>query len=264
MIASCVIGIIKPLRCLEERGKISLEIVLEHKADSAIVSWADVVVFCRNTEPIYASFLDQALSQGKPIIFDLDDNFWDIPFEHDAELASYHRLPVRLQQLEKYLKHADLIRVYSPVMKDLVGAFNKNVHLVKAGVDFSMPPPPSTPKRNDGVIHAVYATSRIVDTQYQLFLPALRKAMDRFPDAFDLTIWGCQPTEFVDYPQVKTWPLVGDYESFFREFAHAKFDIGLAPLENTQFNLCKTNTKYRDYGACRIAGIYSNMDVYSS
>src|SRR5262249_49637511 len=59
-------------------------------------------------------------------------------------------------------------------------------------------------------------------------------------------------------------PLAQDYESFFREFAHARFDVGLAPLENTQFNLCKTNTKYRDYGACCIAGIYSNMGVYSS
>jgi len=42
-----------------------------------------------------------------------------------------------------------------------------------------------------------------------------------------------------------------------------KWDIGLAPLTSNEFNLSKGPTKYRDYGACRVAGIYSDIIVYN-
>jgi hypothetical protein len=40
------------------------------------------------------------------------------------------------------------------------------------------------------------------------------------------------------------------------------WDIGIAPLESTDFFKAKTPAKYRDYGACGIAGVYSDVDTY--
>src|ERR1700749_1509346 len=117
-IASCQIGVLKPLTALARQKKIQLRSSLESRASLALVHWADIVVFCRNTEPAYAHLLSEALSTHKPIVFDLDDNFWDVPFDSDPDLARYHRLPLRIQQLEKYLKHASMVRVYSPAMRD--------------------------------------------------------------------------------------------------------------------------------------------------
>src|SRR3984893_2048539 len=141
-IASCPIGVLKPLSALMRAGKIHLRTIRESQASPSLVPWADAIVFCRNTEPAYAHLLSEALSTHKPIVFDLDDNFWDVPFESDPELARYHRLPLRLQQLEKYLAHATLVRVYSPAMRDIVLKFNDNVRLLKAGFDFSLVRPP--------------------------------------------------------------------------------------------------------------------------
>jgi len=262
-IASCQIGVLKPLSALARKNKIQFKSFLEGKATLSAINEADLVVFCRNTEPAYAHLLNQAVATHKPIIFDLDDNFWDVPFESDSELARYHRLPLRIQQLEKYLTHANLVRVYSPVMEEIVSNLSKRVKLLKAGFDFELLRNPS-PRPQSQRVSIVYATSRIVDTQYLLFTEAMKKVLDKYIDKIELTIWGCQSSELVGYRGVKFAPLISDYDRFLRDFSHHAFDIGLAPLEDTPFHRSKTNTKFRDYGACRVAGIYSDVPVYSS
>ena len=39
--------------------------------------------------------------------------------------------------------------------------------------------------------------------------------------------------------------------------------FGLAPLENTEFNRCKTPVKYLEYTACNIPTLASNVVVYN-
>jgi glycosyltransferase involved in cell wall biosynthesis len=41
------------------------------------------------------------------------------------------------------------------------------------------------------------------------------------------------------------------------------FDVALAPLELNDFNLCKSNLKYLDYGMGGIPAVYSRMPTYS-
>ena len=263
-IASCQIGVIKPLSALAARRQIQLDVRLETKASVTAIHSADLVVFCRNTEPSYSYLLNEAVSTNKPIIYDLDDNFWDVPFETDPELARYHRLPLRIQQLEKYLAHATLVRVYSPVMRDLVSRLNQKVRLLKAGFDFSLLPVQFKQRDGREKIKVVYATSRTVDNQYKLFAKGMTRALAKFGDDVEFTIWGCSPGDLVGHKGIRVLPLVGDYENFLHRFARSGFDIGLAPMEDTAFYRSKTNTKLRDYGACRVAGIYSDVEVYSS
>ncbi len=262
LIASCQINVLKPLNKLAERGKVDFLWKLETKADCADVEWCDVVIFCRNTEPAYGHLLNAAICAGKPIIFDLDDNFWDIPYDTDPELARYHRLPPRLAQLEKYLSFSSLVRVYSPVLAQRVGAFTRNIKMLKSGFDFSLVSAKRPPKSKSTSI--VYATSRIVDDQYHEFLDGIIRVLDEYQDRVTLTICGCKPRELAGRRGVNLIPLYPDYDRFLTDFYAKGFDIGLAPLPDTIFHRSKNNTKFRDYGACRVAGVYSNVDVYSS
>jgi glycosyltransferase involved in cell wall biosynthesis len=263
-IASCQINVIKPLASLARAGHIKFKHMLEQTAGPSTIAWADVVVFCRNTEPGYRHLLNEALGRGRPVIYDIDDSFWDIPKSTDPDLARYHLQPSRLRQLEVYIQYASLVRVYSPLLKAKVSRFNQSARIYRSSFDFAQVPelkPIPSGKKKIGI---VYATSRTVDDQYRVFLPALEDFLNRHHAGVEMTVWGCNPSELLTLPGVTAKRLVSKYDDFLREFSRSGFQIGLAPLQDNEFNRSKNNTKFRDYGACGIAGIYSNVDAYSS
>ena len=79
LIPSTLIGVVKPLLALHRERRISFDVALESWVSRRRLARADVVVFCRNTEPRYGAPLDAALAMGKPIIYELDDDFFAIP-----------------------------------------------------------------------------------------------------------------------------------------------------------------------------------------
>jgi hypothetical protein len=76
--------------------------------------------------------------------------------------------------------------------------------------------------------------------------------------------WFCgyHPPELAGRADVHNVDYIKDYDAFFRTFAGAGFDIGLAPLPDEAFYRSKSDNKFREYAAAGIAGIYSDMVVY--
>ena len=107
----------------------------------------------------------------------------------------------------------------------------------------------------------IYATSRLDDSLGRIFLPALRRLMDEEGPRVEAHFWGPRPP--AELPAVRHHAVVHDYDRFLRRFSAAGFEIGLAPLADDVFHRSKTNTKFREYGACGIAGVYSDVEVYS-
>src|SRR5262247_1746477 len=76
LIPSTLIGVVKPLLALHRERRVALDVALESRMNRRQVARADVVVFCRNTEPRHGAWLDTALALEKPSIYELDDNFF--------------------------------------------------------------------------------------------------------------------------------------------------------------------------------------------
>jgi glycosyltransferase involved in cell wall biosynthesis len=57
--------------------------------------------------------------------------------------------------------------------------------------------------------------------------------------------------------------VAGDYMAFKRRLAGLGWDIGLAPLQATAYNRCKTATKWAEYAEAGAAVIASDVEVYA-
>jgi glycosyltransferase involved in cell wall biosynthesis len=259
LIPSTEIGVVKPLLALHRDRRIIFDVTLEPWVSRRQLAQADVVVFCRNTEPRYAAALDAVLALGTPIIYELDDDFFAIP--PGAPGGQYHRDPARLAQLERYLRHASLVRVYSEALRARVGELNPHVARVDGLVDWDLVQAARVP-RPAAPLRIVYATSRIDDVLAEMFLPDLRRILDTFRGRVEAWFWGYRPSDLGGRPDVHCVGFVQDYNTFFRRFASTGFDIGLAPLPDDEFHRAKSDNKFREYAATGIAGVYSDVPVY--
>jgi glycosyltransferase involved in cell wall biosynthesis len=260
-IPSAMITVVKPLVELHRAGRIQARITLESLATPRDVRRADLVVFCRNMEPKYAALLDAAQSCRVPILYDLDDDLFEVP--PDCDVAPYCRTPERQAMLAAYLRAASLVRVYSKTLEARVAALSPRVERTFAPIDVSQvvepgnrsPVPPEEP------VAIVYATSRVRDELSRIFLPALLRLLAACPGRVKAHFWGHKPVPFP--PGASYHRCIYQYDRFLRRFSRSGFQIGLAPLPDDAFYRSKTNNKFREYGACGIAGIYSDVDVYS-
>ena len=81
---------------------------------------ADVAVFCRNVRPDRAELLRAAVAAGVPVLYDLDDNFFEVP--PDSPLGRAFAQPPQLAMLAEYLTAASLVRVYSRPLLECAGS----------------------------------------------------------------------------------------------------------------------------------------------
>lgn len=252
------IHIVKPLVALHEAGRVRAWVTLECRAAPRDVCEADVVVFCRNVRPDRAELLHTAVAAGVPVLYDLDDNFFELAPESAA--GRIYAQPEQLAMLTEYLTAASLVRVYAPPLLARAEALNSRVEMVASAVDLHQVR--RRVKLPGGSVKLIYATSRLDDSLGQIFLPALRRLLEEEGPRVEMHFWGPRPP--AELPGVRHHAVVHDYDRFFRRFSAAGFEIGLAPLADDAFHRSKTNTKFREYGACGIAGVYSDVDVYSA
>jgi glycosyltransferase involved in cell wall biosynthesis len=261
LIPSTLINVATPIVDLHTAGKITARVALEPYVKERDLKWCDLAILCRNTDPQTGRWFLKLLQDHKPYIYDIDDNFFELP--PDTVTGKYHTAPERIAMLEEYIRRADLVRVYSDLMFAKLKTMNSEVIKVNGTVDWRLLRPPRRPAVKD-VVRIVYATSRVKDTLAELFKPALERVLKKYQSQIEVYFLGYNPPEFKTYPNVFYKPLTLNYEQYMRYFSAAGFDIGLAPLLNDVFHRSKTNLKVREYGACRIAGIYSDVDVYST
>lgn len=217
-----------------------------------------IPLFVRCGDPLALSWTKALVDARYPYIFYIDDNFWRIL--GDSPLAEYYRHPIVRQSLEFSISHAQVVITNSRELAKFLSPFNKRVSILPTFFDFSLiegvQPSPVEQIR----IGFAGSPSRVDDLE--LVSSLIAPILEKFPQAtFEFA--GTLPRGIEPNARVVYFPHTQDYNSFIRFQAARNWAIGLAPLIDHEANRSKTDNKYREYGACRCAGIYSNVSPYS-
>ena len=255
---STVINVAKPLLRLHEAAAIDLDLSFQFVVRRRQLARTDVLVLCHTIDPAHAWILDCARDAGTPLVYDIDENLFEPP--PGVPGLDFHRAPERQAAIRQCLRQASLVRTYAPALKRYLEPYSSNVVRVDGPIDWRLVPS-QPPTRSADRVRLVYATSRMQDSIGYTLAAPLRRVLTEHPDV-EVTIWGPRLAELGAHPRMQYRDFVRNYDRYFEQFARAGFDIGLAPLPTDLWYECKTATKVRDYAACRIAGIYSDTEVY--
>jgi hypothetical protein len=264
-IPSTIIGVLRPLAELERRGEVKLRLRLSGISlfVSNEIDWCDVAVFCRNCEIKDLTALYELKRKGKKIVYEIDDNFEEIPLTTD--IGIYHRSFLRLHALKRFFYLSNVTRVYSDRLLQRADSHGARTQLIRSYFDKSIIDRCRKPA-SDGVIRIAYPTGRIDDAEFEdRIFSAMRIILEKYAGKVEFHLWRkTVPKKLSSVQGVVLNKGVKGYDNFIRSFFLIGFDIGLAPGIDTPFFHSKTNNKYREFGGCGIAGIYSNFLPYSS
>jgi glycosyltransferase involved in cell wall biosynthesis len=208
--------------------------------------------------------------KGTRIIYSLDDNYFDLPFDKIA-------WPTRetLSIVTFLLRQSDVVLVTTPTLRQRLIDYNPNILVLPNQLDerlLVMRNPDNTSRIDQNRITIGYMGTFTHDEDFMLVLPALKSIHQRYPGRIEVQVIGvisreetkkelqALPIRYV-YPR----PEEHEYPLFMLWFTgHVNWDITISPLQNTQFNNCKSDIKFLDYASIGAAGIYSQSPVYLS
>ena len=278
-----------PCSALAKRGHGVKQVAIGSEVPEHLMEWPDVVVFGRAYPSQYdpIKIMRDYKKLGKRVLYDMDDDFWAVSKDNPSVLVSN----AHKDQYEGMIAEADAIISPSPVLlKKFKKHFKKPVFLAPNGIsDWYQ----ERPHQNDDTLKIGYMGAASHWKDLQLIGGVIAELQQKYDFLF--TIYGLtgEPLEAAIYTYNKILankfqPEKAPYHraaiDFYKQLegarmwhipfmppelhprtlAMADLDIGLAPLEDTEFNRGKSNIKFYEYAAVGTVTIASDVVPYNT
>lgn len=196
---------------------------------------------------------------GVPYAYLIDDNFW-LSDQEGVELRDYYCHPLVRRSIQAAVAGAAVVLCHSEHFATFLRHFNARVEVVPAAFSFELLDGLTSSAAHDEIRVGVVAnSSRAGDLA--MVLPAIEAVLAARPEVvFEFIGW--TPHELRGRPGVRSFEGILDYHAFLSLKVSRGWLLGLAPLLPNHFVEYKSNNKYREFGGCGIAAIYSDSRVY--
>jgi hypothetical protein len=225
------------------------------------------VAFSRVCTPTLAWLPRYLAKRGIGYLYCLDDDFWSLDADVDPHLAAFFANPATIATLEAFMRGSRA----AVVMSARLGAA---IETRLPGTRVEWLNPPFDTERADELLRAfpAPASDRPVRIAYPtsrrpavaaLLNDVVRHLVQRYKGRVEFEFVGWMPDALAGVSGVTLLPHVSDYDRYLELAVSRRWDIGLAPLVGSAFDACKTSVKYREYGGCRVAGVYAAVPPYT-
>lgn len=215
-------------------------------------------LFIRCADPTSLPWARALAAHDRPYLYYLDDDFWGL--NDGSPLALYYSDPGVRRSLDFFVANAQAVLTNSPVLAEVLRTRARAVEVLPTFFDFSLLV--DVEPAQSGEIRIGFAGSSSRAGDLELVSPMVQPLIKQFPNVvFEFA--GAFPHGVATDDRVRYFPPIESYADFIRFKASRGWSIGLAPLRDRPANLAKTDNKFREYGACRIPGIYSSSRPYT-
>ena len=280
----------QPCTALGKRGHALKQVAIGSEIPEQFMEFPDTVIFGRvyptQHDPIKIMY--DYKKRGKRVLYDLDDDIWQVAKDNPSALVSN----AMKDQYEGMIKAADAVITPSPVLAKKFKKYfpKKPVFICPNMIDYSHYQ--ERPKRNPDTLNIGYMGAASHWKDLQLIGKVIAELNKKYDFLF--TIYGLtgEPLEAAMYAYQKELQYnfqpekneymksaLGFYEQlqgtrfwhipFMPPELHPKtlsacdFDIGIAPLEDTEFNAGKSNIKFYEYASVGTVTLASDVKPYS-
>lgn len=225
-----------------------------------------------------------AKKHGKLLIYDLDDNYLDLPPSnpvYEKFFKNYEGQGVKPSRnhatLTAALSFADALTVSTEPLKERMKQHMKEAFNIDKPIyvipnmndldDFNFEP---VPKSRDKIIIG-YQGSTSHKEDLQMVLPAIHRVMKRHGNVY-LEILGAIDKKDLDayfgywhkplLERVAMIPATKLFRDYPKVLSEQPWDIGIAPLIDTSFTRSKSHIKWMEYAAYKIPTIASRVYPY--
>jgi glycosyltransferase involved in cell wall biosynthesis len=237
---------------------------------NSLCEMADIVIW----HPVHYNntldfFLEMQALHDKPMLVDMDDNYIDVPPWNEA-FASFGPGSSHRKLAMEMLRIANGVIVATPHLKTIYEPYNRNIHLVENSLDLTEWDELSIPRHQKIRIGWIGGRSHVRDLL--IVTPILRDILQKYPKTHLYLInsglknyskFTGRPDEFEGIPNVYYSDRSVSINLYPRFMAHFKFDIGLAPLEDCNFNRSKSNLRWLEYSALKIPTIATDISHFN-
>lgn len=237
-------------------SELMLEMMIEMKGKKRFVlDWDDNIFALSPYNPAYK---DHGCREVKVTINGEEKMLW----EDGKNGFSIEANKKRLSMFVECMRRADLVTTPSPILSGIFKKINIKTKVLKNFIDFNIWNPLRLQKDDKIRIGWQGGDSHFED--WCLIKDAVREILEANKNTI-LVIMGTKFGGVIkdlpkDQVQMEGWLPV---ESYPYKFKTLNLDIGLAPLENNEFNTAKSELKWEEYSALEIPCVCSNIPPYS-
>lgn len=252
LISSVKIGV---LDLLENREECNIEFKRTSTITKHDILWSDVVISVRGCEKASLKIMESANRAGRYTIMFLDDDLINIPLNLDS--TKYYNDKKLKKYILEILANCQILWGVNP---RIIEKYSKYT-IKKSGVLGKVPMKIEIEKKEwTEPVKVLYAGS--IDhkqTLQKIISPVITKFDETINEKITFTFIGANP----EIEKTKHYNYFQDYESYKKFVIEGKFDIGLAPIETTEFYKSKYYNKFLEYTSIGVVGIYTDTEPYN-
>ena len=259
-IPSARVGVISSLQNLSDRNisnfKFS-EFINMKKED---LYAADVVVLIRSSAEFELSLVKELKKAGKYIVYFLDDDLINVP--STSLTYAYYSDETNRNNMYSIMKLSDCLWTTNKGIASRYGSFFPKTAVLNAPAILLKENIPVNRNDEDSIVIGFCGSLDHTPFLEKLFRPVIKNIIKKHKSVVKFKFFGAKPSFVKDY-SLGYIPYQADHRKYVRLLKENCFDIGLAPLPETDFHGCKYFNKYLEYGAMGASGIYSNVKPYT-